>query len=252
MFTYSKTFLYSKILFLLPLLLKAQEAGDSRLIQAEIDWLAELGKGGSTAVALVVLLVAGITFTVERILAMRSRYIVPEGLAVEIAPLWGKAKYEEILNCCAKHPSTLSRMIEYLTNHRNADPALLIPGAQDIATRELRSHGHKIYSLAVVAALAPLLGLLGTMIGMIESFKLVEIYGDEGGAAMLAGSISKALITTAVGLIIAIPSLGVYHGLKYRLNYMGDILEEELEALLNAWLLTEKETFAAEAESALS
>ena len=68
---------------------------------------------------------------------------------------------------------------------------------------------------------------------------MVEIYGDEGGAAMLP-VVSKALITTAVGLIIAIPSLGVYHGLKYRLNYMGDILEEELEALLNAWLLTEK------------
>ena len=87
------------------------------------------------------------------------------------------------------------------------------------------------------------------MIGMIESFKLVEIYGDEGGASMLAGSISKALITTAVGLIIAIPSLGVYHALKYRLNYMGDILEEELEALLNAWLLTDQKTPAATAQS---
>jgi biopolymer transport protein ExbB len=69
---------------------------------------------------------------------------------------------------------------------------------------------------------------------------LVEIYGDEGGASMLAGSISKALITTAIGLIIAIPTLGIYHAVKYRLNCLGDLLEEELEALLNAWLLTDE------------
>lgn len=232
-----------------PLLLKAQEVEENGLIKAEIDWLAELAKGGSTAVALLVLLVAGITFTVERVLAMRRRYIAPTGLTSEVAPLWAEGKYDKIIDCCAKRPSTLSHMVEYLTSHRNADPALLIPGAQDIAARELRSHGHKIFSLAVIAALAPLLGLLGTMIGMIESFKLVEIYGDEGGASMLAGSISKALITTAVGLIIAIPSLGVYHALKYRLNYMGDILEEELEALLNAWLLTDQKTPAATAQS---
>ena len=73
-----------------------------------------------------------------------------------------------------------------------------------------------------------------------KSFKLVEIYGDEGGASMLAGSISKALITTAIGLIIAIPTLGIYHVVKYRLNCLSDLLEEELEALLNAWLLTDE------------
>ena len=207
------------------------------IIEAEVDWFAELVKGGLTSVALIVLLMAGITFTVERILALRRKYIVPEGLAVEVEPLWHQNDYDGILDICRNTPCTLARMIQYLTHHRDADPGLLIPGAQDIAGRELKTHGQKAFSLAVVAGLAPLLGLLGTMIGMIESFKLVEIYGDDGGASMLAGSISKALITTAVGLIIAIPSLATYHAFKFRLNVLSETLEEELEFLVNSWLL---------------
>ena len=213
------------------------EGVETGVIQAEIDWFAELLKGGLTSLALVVLLMAGVTFAVERLLALRPKFIVPSGLAAQAEPLWDQGDYDGILRICGQTPSTLARMIEYLTHHRDADPGLLIPGAQDIAGREIKTHAQKAFSLAVVAGLAPLLGLLGTMIGMIESFKLVEVYGDEGGASMLAGSISKALITTAVGLIIAIPSLAMYHALKYRLNLLAERLEEELEILVNSWLL---------------
>jgi biopolymer transport protein ExbB/TolQ len=54
---------------------------------------------------------------------------------------------------------------------------------------------------------------------------------------MIEGAISKALITTAVGLIIAIPSLSIYHFFKYRINTLGVQLEIEFELLVNAWLL---------------
>ena len=230
---------YNGLALFLGLLAGYAAAADTpaELIQAQVDWLAELRKGGLTAIALIALLMAGITFAVERLLALRRKYLAPWGFAEEVEPLWHNQDYDGILALCEKTPCTLARMVAYLTHHRDADPGLLIPGAQDIASREIRTHSQKAFSLAVVAALAPLLGLLGTMIGMIESFKLVEIYGDDGGASMLAGSISKALITTAVGLIIAIPSLAIYHALKYRLNLLAETLEEELEYLVNSWLL---------------
>jgi len=56
---------------------------------------------------------------------------------------------------------------------------------------------------------------------------------------MLAGAISKALITTAMGLIIAIPALGIYHFFKFRIGALGHRLEEEIEILINAWFLKE-------------
>lgn len=215
----------------------AAEGGDDAVITARVDWLEELRKGGATAVALVALLMAGIAFIVERLLSLRRKYLAPMGLTEEVAPLWGERRFDAIVERCEARPSTLARVIAFLARHRDSDPGLLIPGAQDIVAREIRAHKNKAFSLAVVAALAPLLGLLGTMIGMIEAFKLVEVYGDEGGASMLAGSISKALITTAVGLIIAIPTLAVYHALLYRANQLGDTVEVELERLVNAWLI---------------
>lgn len=206
-------------------------------VTVEVDWIAEIFKGGLTSLALIILLMAGITFAVGRLLASRRKYISPKGLAEKVAPHWSAGEIDQIEAACSAQPSTLGRMIRFLVNHRDTEPGLLIPGAQDIGAREIRRHNQHNYSLAVVAALAPLLGLLGTMIGMIESFKLVEIYGDDGGASMLAGSISKALITTAVGLIIAIGALAVYHGIKARINAAAADLEEEFESLVNRWLL---------------
>jgi biopolymer transport protein ExbB len=129
-------------------------------------------------------------------------------------------------------------MTAFLCAHREAPADLLIQGATDIGARALLAEQKKTYGLAVIAAIAPLLGLLGTIIGMIESFKLVEIYGDAGGATLLAGSISKALITTALGLIIAIPSLGLYHLFRFKSQSLSRQLDEEMDRLFHAWLLT--------------
>lgn len=206
-------------------------------LTADVNYLEEFQKGGTVGIALAGLFFAMIGFTAERLVRLRAAAICPHGLVQDVLPMWSQGRFTEIITACRRRPSLLAKMTLYFVEHRNADPELLIPGANDIAVRGLRHHSQRTYSLAVVAALAPLLGLLGTMIGMIESFKLVELYGDEGGASMLAGAISKALVTTAMGLIIAIPSLGIYHFFKFRIGALGNRLEEEIETLVNAWFL---------------
>ncbi len=218
----------------------------SEVISAEVDWFEEILLGGNTAIALVILFLAMIGFAVERAVRLRRNAIIPHDLASQVRDSWHKGEFEDIQKKCAEQPSILGRMVNYLVEHRETEPDLLIPGVGDIGVRELKAHNQRAFSLAVIAALAPLLGLLGTMIGMIESFKLVEQYGDEGGASMLAGSISKALITTALGLIIAIPSLILYHFFKFRCNHLGNELDEEIEVLINAWLLKKAPAAAAE------
>lgn len=212
-------------------------AGGESVFTADVNYFEEFQKGGAAGIALGVLFLAMIAFTVERLLRLRAHAICPHGLVREVLPLWQENRFMDIIEACKKRPSILARMTLYFVEHRRADPELLIPGVNDIAVRELRRHSQRNMSLAVVATLAPLLGLLGTMIGMIESFKLVEMYGDEGGASMLAGAISKALVTTAMGLIIAILALVIYHFFKYRLGALGNQLEEEIEILINAWFL---------------
>ncbi len=220
-------------LLVVPSIAHAQVAGGLELV--EVNWIEEIRQGGVTIVALGILSIAMLAFSLERLLTLRRKNIVPVGLARRVLPLFHSGQYAEILNQCAKEKSTLSRVIGVLVSQREDEPHLLAQSAADTGARELGRQEQKNIPLAVIATLAPLLGLLGTMIGMIESFKLVEVFGDEGGASMLAGSISKALITTAVGLILAIPAISLYNFFRYRLHNLGTLLEEDTELLFNAW-----------------
>ena len=211
--------------------------GAPETVSAEIDWLHELTLGGSTGAALFVLFFAMVTIAVERLVNLRRRHIIPKGFVEKVQPLWDAENPDALVAVCRENPSAIARMTAFLAEHREAPASLLIDGAAEIGNRELLKEQRKTYSLSVIAAIAPLLGLLGTIIGMVEAFKLVEIYGDEGGATILAGSISKALITTVLGLVIAIPGLALYHAFRFRIQELGKQLDEEMEKLVNAWLL---------------
>ena len=80
--------------------------------------------------------------------------------------------------------------------------------------------------LEVIAMTAPLLGLLGTVLGMIESFQALELAGGAANAAALAGGIWQALLTTAAGLIVAIPAAAASHLLTARVEHAGQTLED--------------------------
>lgn len=81
-------------------------------------------------------------------------------------------------------------------------------------------------ALGTVAAITPLLGLLGTVIGMIKVFSAIRLEGT-GNAAVLAGGISEALITTAAGLTVAIPSLFFYRFFQRRVDELVITMEQE-------------------------
>ena len=80
---------------------------------------------------------------------------------------------------------------------------------------------------------------MGTVVGMIEAFGLVALYGDEGGASILSDSISKALITTAAGLIIAAPAIALYFIIKNRIMRMASLVEVEVENVITTLYLEE-------------
>ena len=114
-------------------------------------------------------------------------------------------------------------------------------GAGEIAVRELRPHYRAIYPLLIISTLAPLLGLFGTVVGLMEAFENFRLLGETGDPSIFAGSISKALITTIVGLAIAMPALATYHFFKTKTNKLGDLLETEVSDLIDDWLVAEEE-----------
>lgn len=217
-------------------------------INVDVDWMAQLREGGVTMIALAVLSVAMLAFIIERLIALRAKNFAPRGLQEAVRPLFAQGRYDEVLKRLDQQPSILSTVLRHVVTHRTQPPDMLIATAGDVGSRELGDHFSRCSPLAVIASLAPLLGLLGTMIGMIEAFQLVSIFGDEGGASMLASSIAKALITTAVGLIIAIPAIVAYHFFKHRTGSLAKTVESQLDDLLNTWVTDRSTRRSSQAE----
>lgn len=203
---------------------------------AQIDWVAEVMKGGVTSVALILVGLAAVAFIIERFLVVRPSNFVPPLLVRRIRPMWKGGQFEQVIEACAKDSSVLGKVSHHIARHVHVPFDILSIGAADLGSREIRRQLQRTYPLAVVATISPLLGLLGTIIGMIEAFQKVALMGDTGDASVLADSIGKALITTAIGLIIAIPALGFYHYFKSRIAMLGNTLEEEVDEIFALWL----------------
>lgn len=203
---------------------------------ARVDWIAEIAKGGVTGIALLIVGVSGIAFFLERLISVRRSRVLPKEQVKQVRRFWQEHSFDGAAEAVRKSHSIYAQVVTYLARHIHLPYDVLSLNVGDLGGRLIREQMQKCYPLAVIATISPLLGLLGTIIGMIESFQKVALMGDTGDASILADSIGKALITTAIGLVIAIPALAAYHYFRSRLNKMSLRLEEETDELLSLWL----------------
>lgn len=236
----SRTIMMGAISFIGLLALRQQcFAGEvsSEEASASIDWMQEMQKGGATGIALIIVAVAGVLFVVERLINMRRTHLLGSADVVKQAVALAESKDPEQARALyEQHPSTFTKVVHHMAEHSDLEPAEVLESAADMAGRDIESHRRRIYGLGVVSTISPLLGLLGTMVGMIEAFAKFSKLTDSSEAALVLGdSIGKALITTAIGLIIAIPSLAAFHYFKVRLGGLSDSLEAELDSVHRKW-----------------
>ncbi len=214
-------------------------------------------RGGRTMWFLGFLSIMGLTFVLERLVRLRKRTIVPKGLAEQAKELWKQGRYRDIRALCGDErildeqgapedvrpypSSSLGRMITFIVRHRKNPIGEMATVLTELGGREMEWHYRRTYPLAVVATLSPLLGLFGTVIGMMGAFKKFRLLGETGDPSVFAGDISVALITTATGLAIAVPALFFYHLVKSRTNRFRETLETEVADLMSSWLLATEE-----------
>jgi biopolymer transport protein ExbB len=206
----------------------------------EIDWAAQIKAGGFMMYPLFLLGFIAILIVVQRFIISGRRNLAPEKLCVAVRKNLSQSNIGGAMEACRRYPSTLAKSLYFIFEHKEAGKETVGQTAGDIAVRDIRKHLSRIYPLSVIASLSPLLGLLGTIVGMIEAFGLVALYGDEGGAAILSDSISKALITTAAGLIIAAPCVAIYFIIRNRIMSLSSVIEEEIEYAITSIYLSEK------------
>lgn len=202
---------------------------------ADFNIIAQVADGGGAILLTLGLSILFLAVTIERLANFRALHVVPDGLIERVKPLWAAQEFVKLQQLLVEQNSTMARVIAYVVTHRHHGYSVVNSGASDVASIELRYHQQKAYALAIVATVAPIVGLLGTVIGMIEAFNGIASSEGMGNPAVLAAGISKALINTACGLCVALPALAMHHFFKNRLTFFGLTLEKKINSLINEW-----------------
>ena len=202
--------------------------------------------GGSTMYMLLVLSIIGLGFAIERFTRLSKKQFVTPGLSNEARELYAAGNITELSDLCSANNSGLARgigaILPYM--HESVDEVRTI--ASDVLSAEVRAHQRRVQPLAAIATLAPLLGLFGTVIGMMGAFENFRMLGETGDPTVFAGDISKAMVTTATGLIVAMPALALHYILKNRTSALGDVMAMELSQLISEWCLNKQQDSARE------
>ena len=182
--------------------------------------------GGWLMVPILLCSVIAAAICVERFWTLRTAQIVPRNL---LAQVWDWIKNNDMDNRKLRElrlGSPLGQILAAgITNHRRGREQMK-EAIEEVANQVVHEMERYLNTLGTVAAIAPLLGLLGTVIGMIKVFTSIKLEGT-GNAALLAGGISEALITTAAGLTVAIPSLFFYRFFQRRVDELVISMEQD-------------------------
>lgn len=173
--------------------------------------------------------IAAMAIIAERFWSLQKKKILPPELVAQVWKLYRESKLDEITLRRLKTSSPLGCVLAAGLANRMHGREVMKECIEEAGRQVVHDLDRFLNSLGTIASIAPLLGLLGTVLGMIQVFSAIVTYGV-GNPGVLAGGISVALITTAAGLIVAIPSLA-FHRYFVRLvdEYVVNMEEEALK-----------------------
>ncbi len=185
-------------------------------------------QGGSVMYILLGLSVLSLTIVFERAWSLRRSVVIPLAEVQQIEKAVRDGDVKQAMQTCQTHNTAMSRILWLALANRGVRRSVMKEILEESGRQEVAHLDRYIGVLGVIAAISPLLGLLGTVIGMIEVFQQISLVGV-GKADVLAGGISKALNTTAFGLVVAIPSMVAYRFYESRVDRF--VIEIEQHAL---------------------
>ena len=187
--------------------------------------------GGPVMIPLGLLSMVALAIIIERLWVLRRGNFLDAGTVQSLSGLLASGKFRGAVDYCRRHPGPFTDLVTALVENRNAPYEELKEILEDTGRLQLMGLQRGLPALATIVAGAPLLGLLGTVIGMIKIFAVVATAGS-GITEQLSSGISQALITTASGLVIAIPALFTHSYLESRaVMILSDIEAQILDFL---------------------
>jgi biopolymer transport protein ExbB len=162
----------------------------------------------------------------ERLWAYQAKKVIPANLVAQIWQLNQKGQITAAHIATVRGSSPLGRILAAGLTNRDHPKIVMKEAIEEEGRQVVHELERYLNTLGTIAAITPLLGLLGTVIGMIKVFTAITSAGV-GNPAVLAGGISEALITTAAGLSVAIPALAFHRYLSGRVDKLVIGMEEQ-------------------------
>ncbi|MFQ5490099.1 MAG: MotA/TolQ/ExbB proton channel family protein [Phycisphaerae bacterium] len=180
-----------------------------------VNILREVLNAGPIAWMIVALSVVLAALALARLLSIRHSTLCPEELYLHVTEHVEAGQLKQALELTTSDPSSLGVVLETVIKARALPPRDVRQAAADAAAEQYTRLSQRIGYISLIAAVAPMLGLLGTVSGMIRAFATMSS-GQALDPPQLAGAISEALITTYLGLTVAIPALVIHTVLRHR------------------------------------
>lgn len=190
-----------------------------------------LWQGGWPMIPLAFCSLIALTIILERAVALRRQKIIHEAVLTLLRDYKGESSAERALFECARMPGPFARLIEEMIRVRHLDHDQAIETMRAVGRTQVGRLERGLTVLEIVAAISPLLGLLGTALGMVTVFDAITAQGL-GNPAVLSEGISKALITTVAGLSVAIPALAFHSLFSKRVDELAIEMQDRATAFI--------------------
>lgn len=179
-----------------------------------------LRAGGAVGYLIVLLSMVMVALIADHVMNIRRSMLIPPGLAEEVHRCLAEGKIDEAKKHCQAHPGFLSRVLQSGLDETGGSYNAIEKAMEDAAVEQSSRLFRRIEYLSVIATIAPMLGLMGTVWGMIQAFLEFEQKANPQ-VSELAPGIYRALITTLLGLGVAVPSLSAFAIFRNRIDELA-------------------------------
>jgi len=197
-----------------------------RLQQSGGDWVDYVGKGGKVAWAILAVGLVSLLLIIHKILDVASMRVDTSARSAAFLRAVAAGSRDEAGSTLATLGRTTREVFAEGLRHLDRPAAILEEKLEAVLLGQRLHFERRLPLLAVIATAAPLMGLLGTVVGMVKTFTLITVFGT-GNAAKLSSGISEVLVATELGLAVAIPTLVIHGFLSHRINKNLAVLERQ-------------------------
>ena len=196
-----------------------------------------LTRGGMVMWPLLICSVLSVAITIERLCYFAVKSTRYTRFQSHLEKLMRAKDIQAADSFVSFHRSPLARVAKTYLSHMSQPSSLRQEAASREASLQLTHLERRLGWLSIIGTLAPMIGLLGTVIGLVEAFQQIELAGGQVQPSDLAAGIWKALLTTVFGLVVALPTLAIFHLFDSRVGSLA-LQMQWLVAHLNEWTST--------------